>query len=133
MADKVNWKKVRKNVGRVTNKALEKTGEIADMASMHIKLKTLEAKRKEQFAILGKLTYRQIKTGESQAEKIAPVIEELDALREKILAAVTDIESAKKGKAEKAEKAETKEEAKAPIEVSDFSDVSDAVEETPEA
>ena len=47
MAD---WKKIRKKVGHATNKAIEKTGELADMASMHVKLKTLEAKRKEQEA-----------------------------------------------------------------------------------
>ena len=110
MAD---WKKIRKNVGTATNKAIEKTGELADMASMHVKLKTLEAKRKEQYAKLGKLTYRQLKSGESQAEKIAPVIEELDALQEKVFAVVADIERAKKERAAKAEAQKTaKDEAK---------------------
>ena len=99
MAD---WKKIRKKVGHATNKAIEKTGELADMASMHVKLKTLEAKRKEQYAKLGKLTYRQLKSGESQAERIAPVIEELDTLQEKIRAILEEIEQAKKQKAEKA-------------------------------
>lgn len=100
MAD---WKKIRKNVTKATNKAIEKTGELADMASMHVKLKTLEAKRKEQYALLGKLTYRQIKHGESQAEKIAPVIEELDALQDKIRSVLTDIETAKTQKQAKGE------------------------------
>jgi len=100
MAD---WKKIRNNVSKATNKAIEKTGELADMASMHVRLKTLEAKRKEQYAVLGKLTYRQLKNGESQAEKIAPVIEELDALQEKIRAVLAEIEIAKAQKAAKAQ------------------------------
>ena len=113
MAD---WKKIRKKVGHATNVAIEKTGELADMASLHVKLKTLEAKRKEQYAKLGKLTYRQLKSGESQAEKIAPVVEELDALHDKICAVVADIEVAKqqrvaKAEAQKAQKEQAKNDA----------------------
>ena len=98
MAD---WKEIRASVGRAANKAVRKTGEFADMASMRIKLKALELKRNEQYELLGKYTYRQLKSGESQAEKIAPVVERLDELRAKIQALVTDIENAKKENEEK--------------------------------
>lgn len=108
MAD---WKKIKSTVGRTANKAVEKTEEIADMASMHIKLKALEAKRKEQYAQLGKLTYRQIKSGESQAEKIAPVIEELDALGEKLKEVIAEIEAAKKQREEKKEEKKAQQDA----------------------
>ncbi len=105
MAD---WKEIRAGMGRAANKAWKKTGELADTASMHIKLKTLEAKRNEQYELLGKLTYRQLKTGESQAERIAPIIEELDAVRDKIRVLASEIEKAKREReAQKAQKDDT--------------------------
>ena len=105
--DMADWKKLKRNIGRT---AMEKTEELADMASLQIKLKTLDAKRKEQYAKLGKLTYRQIKSGESQAEKIAPIIDELDTLKEKLNALVAEIEAAKKEReAKKAAKKESEE------------------------
>lgn len=109
MAD---WKKIKRNVGRTATKAVEKTEELADMAALHIKLKTLEAKRKEQYAQLGKLTYRQIKSGDSQAEKIAPVIEELDSLRDKVNELMVEIEAAKKARQEKKEQRKEQRESK---------------------
>ena len=96
-----NWKEFRASVGRAANKAWIKTEEFADHASMQVKLKTLEAKRNAQYELLGKLTYRQIKSGESQAEQIAPVIEEIDTLREKARVLLAEIEAAKKAKEEK--------------------------------
>lgn len=98
MAD---WNRIKSTVGRTANKAVEKTEELVDMASMNLKLKALEAKRKEQYAQLGKWTYRQIKSGESQAEKIAPIIEELDALRDKLNELIAEIETAKKQREDK--------------------------------
>ena len=108
MAD---WKEIRTNAKKTANKAIKKTGEIADVASMHIRLKALEAKRDAQYKQLGKLTYRQMKTGESLVGQIAPVIEKLDELRDKIKALVAEIEAEKATrKAKKAEKAEKSEE-----------------------
>ncbi len=104
MAD---WKEIRTSAKKTADKAIKKTGELADVASMHIRLKALEAKRDAQYKQLGKLTYRQMKTGESLVGQIAPVIEKLDELREKIKALVTEIEAEKAArKAKKAEKAE---------------------------
>ncbi len=100
MAD---WKEIRTSAKKTAGKAIKKTGELADMASMHIRLKALEAKRDAQYKQLGKLTYRQMKTGESLVGQIAPVIEKLDELREKIKALVAEIEAEKA--ARKAKKA----------------------------
>ncbi len=111
MAD---WKKIRESVGRAAEKAIQKTGEVADMASMHVKLKSYEAKRNAKYQELGKLTYRQLKSGESQAEKIAPVVESLDELAEKIRAMIAEIEEAKREReAKRAEEAAEREAAKA--------------------
>ena len=67
----------------MANNAIKETGEAADLAALHIKLKALESKRDDEYEMLGRLTYRQLKTGVSQAERIAPVIENLDKIRSK--------------------------------------------------
>ena len=79
-----NWKQVRYGVGRATGKAIQKTGEIADMASLYLKLKNLNLQLNERYETLGKLTYKQLKTEASQAEKIAQIIEDIDQLREQV-------------------------------------------------
>lgn len=98
MAD---WEKIRKNLGDAAQKAKKKTGEIASDASMQIKLKSLESKRDALYEQLGKLTYRQLKTGESQAEKIAETIDALDDVRAKHRAQAVLIEKTKRERAEK--------------------------------
>ena len=98
MAD---WGKIKKNIGTAAEKAKKKTGEIAQDASMQLKLKKLETKRNELYEELGRLTYRQLKTGESQAEKIAKTIEELDEVRTKHREQSELIEKTKRERAEK--------------------------------
>lgn len=98
MAD---WEKIRKNLGVAAEKAKKKTGELVDDASMQIKLKALESKRNQLYEQLGRLTYRQLKTGESQAEKIAQTIEGLDDVRAKHRAQAALIEKTKRERAEK--------------------------------
>ena len=81
MAD---WNTVRTTIGQAASKAVHKTGEVADTASLYVKIKAAEAKLDGYYTALGKLTYKQLKSGESQAEKIAPVVDKIRALREKI-------------------------------------------------
>lgn len=87
-----NWNEFCETAKGVANKALRKTEELADVAAMRIRLKALENRRDEQYKLLGKLTYRQLKTGESQAEQIAPVLASLDRLREQIQKQKQEIE-----------------------------------------
>ncbi len=87
-----NWETVRTSVGRAATKAIHKTGEVADTASLYVKLKTAEAKLDGYYTALGRLTYKQLESGESQAEQIAPVIEHIRTTREKIRKLRNDIE-----------------------------------------
>ncbi len=96
-----NWELLKISAKRAANMALKETGEVADMAAMRLKLKTLEAKRNDGYEMLGRLTYRQLKTGVSQAERIAPVIEELDLVRAKIKKINIEIENAKTARSER--------------------------------
>ena len=62
-----NWSTVRTSVSRAASKAIHKTGEVADTASLYVKLKAAEAKLDGYYTALGKLTYRQLyKMNESE-------------------------------------------------------------------
>jgi cob(I)alamin adenosyltransferase len=91
-----NWNEIKSGVGRAANKTIKKAGEIADAASMKLKLKTLNVKLTESYETLGRLTYKQIKTERSQAEDISKVIERIDKYREDIKKLKKEIEDAKK-------------------------------------
>ena len=102
-SQKSGWEQFCAKAKKTASTVVKKTGEMADLASMQLKLKKLESKRDEQYKNLGRSTYRQLKTGESLAEKIAPVLDDLDDLRAKIRVQVEKIEAAKA--ARQAEKA----------------------------
>lgn len=99
------WEEIRTGVKVVAKKTAQKTGEVAENASMHLKLARLISKCDEQFEKLGKLTYRQLKSdGVSYAEAIAAVIARIDALTLQIAQQKAKIEKAKaKREAERAE------------------------------
>ena len=73
-----NWNEIKKSASNVAKTTIRKTGELAESATMYVKLSALRAKRDELYQKLGKLTYKQLKLGTSQAEAIARVVKELD-------------------------------------------------------
>lgn len=95
-----NWKEIRTQAGKTANKAIKKTGEIADSASKYVKLKIYDAKLSSKYEELGRLTYKQIKTETSMAERISEVIGEIDTLRAQRKALHDEIEADKKRRAE---------------------------------
>ena len=102
-----NWNEIRVKVGNAASKAAKKTEEIAHTTAKYVKLKSLDSKISAKFEVLGKLTYKQIKDEESQAERIARVIDEIDSLRAQRKALKEEIEADKQRRAEEkaAEKA----------------------------
>lgn len=106
MAD---WKKIRTNIGTAVNKTAQKTGELADTAAKYVKLKSMDMKLSSKYEDLGRLTYKQLKSGTSQAEKISETIEKIDSIRADRKALNDEIEEDKRRRAEKknAEKAES--------------------------
>lgn len=70
-----------KKVKKTAAKVVKKTGEAADIAAKYIKLQKIDSKLSDRYEVLGRLTYKQLKTGESHAEKIALNIESIDQLR----------------------------------------------------
>ena len=96
-----HWNDIKNSAKKLARKAIKETGEAADLASLHIKLKALEAKRNKEYENLGRLTYRQLKTGISQAERIAPVINNIDTIREKIRGLNEDIDAVRLAREER--------------------------------
>ena len=78
MAD---WKKIRTEVGHAAVKAAKKTGELAHSASLHIKLEGVKSAISAEYERLGRLTYKQLSSEESLAEKISEAISAIDSLK----------------------------------------------------
>lgn len=95
-----NWDEFCTQVGKVANKAVKKTEELADSASKYVKLKALDSKLDSKYEKLGRLTYKQLKSGTSEAEEIAKIIEDVDSLRIRRKELYDEIEADKKRRAE---------------------------------
>lgn len=95
-----NWNDIKVKVGKAANTAAKKTGEIADTASKYVKLKAVDVKLASKYEALGRLTYKQLKNGGSQAEKISAIIEKLDQLNEQRAAIKEEIEAEKQRRAD---------------------------------
>ena len=77
-----SWNEFCNDARRIANKAAKKTGKLAHSASLRLKLESTKNKLSAQFEKLGRLTYKQLNSGETQAEKISEVIALIDSLRE---------------------------------------------------
>lgn len=84
-------KKVKKTAARVA----KKTSEATDIAVKYIKLQRIDSRLSDRYEALGRLTYKQLKTGESYAEKIALYIQSIDQLRADRKALNEEIEAEK--------------------------------------
>lgn len=101
-----SWNKFCTSVGNVANKTISKTEELAETASMYVKLKSLQSKRDELYKKLGKLTYKQLKAELDMADEIAKIVADIDAVKSDIDVQKTKIDQAK------ADRARAKEEQK---------------------
>lgn len=86
---------IGKAIKKTAAKAIRKTEEVADVTAKRIKLRSIDSKLDERYETLGKLTYKQLKTGESQAERIALYIESIDKLRAERKAVQAEIDAYK--------------------------------------
>ena len=84
-----------KKVKKTAAKVVKKTGEAADIAAKYVKIQKIDSKLSDRYEVLGRLTYKQLKTGESHAEKIALYIESIDQLRAERKAISDEIEADK--------------------------------------
>ncbi len=72
------------NAKKATKKAANTTMELADIASLNIKLQTQSVKLSEKYEKLGKLSYDKLANEADNAEKIAKAVEEIGSMIEQI-------------------------------------------------
>ena len=105
------------SVKKATKKAVSKTMELADAASLNIKLQGLNVKLSEKFETLGRLSYKKLEgigeistdaptetSVDDTVDKIAAVVDEINKLYEEISCLKAEIKAQKE--ARKASKTE---------------------------
>ena len=97
------WNDIKGGVSKAADKTAKKANELASAAALRIKLRAMNAKLSEKYEMLGRLTYKQLKSERSQAEQIAKTIESIDKQREAIKALKARIEEEKTARAERPE------------------------------
>ena len=103
-----------RSVKKATKKAANKTMELADVASLNIKLQALNVKLSEKFEELGRLSYKKLEgigeitdaegtetAADDVVDKIATTVEEINKLYEEISCLKAEIKSAKEARAQK--------------------------------
>lgn len=77
---------------RVAGKAISKTGDISDTASLHVKLARKEADLAELYEQFGRVAYQKMKVGSNVDRKIKILIEKIDVVRAEIYSIKHEIE-----------------------------------------
>lgn len=75
------WSEFRRGVRRATSRAVSKTGDLSDTASLHVKLARKEAFLADLYEQLGRLGYQKLKTGADVDRKLEILIEKIDITR----------------------------------------------------
>lgn len=98
-------KDIRRTVKKVASKAVSKTGELSDTASLHVKIAKKEVFLSDLYEQFGRVAYQKIKTGADVDHKIKVLIEKIDIVRAEIHAINRTIEAKKLAKKEDIENA----------------------------
>lgn len=86
------WREIRRSIRKVASKAVSKTGDITDTASLHVKLARKEALLADFYEQFGRVMYQQIKTGAEVERKAKILLEKIDIVRAEIAAIKRAIE-----------------------------------------
>ena len=89
------WREIRRSIRKVASKAVSKTGDITDTASLHVKLARKEALLADLYEQFGRVQYQVVKTGTSLEHKTKVLIEKIDIVRAEIIA-INDAIAAKR-------------------------------------
>ncbi len=86
---------IGRGVKRAASKAVSKTGDITDTASLHIKLARKEANLADLYEQFGRVAYQKVKAGSSADHKMKILIEKIDIVRAEIHAIKRSIKQKK--------------------------------------
>lgn len=80
------WREIRRGIRKVASKAVSKTGDITDTASLHVKLARKEALLADFYEQFGRVMYQKVKTGADVERKAKILLEKIDVIRAEIYA-----------------------------------------------
>ncbi|MBE6548385.1 MAG: hypothetical protein E7667_05880 [Ruminococcaceae bacterium] len=106
----MNWNDIKKSVSNFADKAGKKTEEIADLATIKLKMAKLSSDREVEFSRLGKITYTKLTATDDSRD--AELTEGLSRSIEKIARMETEIASLKAEYEQKKQDAEAQKKAK---------------------
>lgn len=89
------WREIRRGFKKMASKAVSKTGDLSDTASLHVKLARKEAFLADIYEQFGRVAYQKIKTGADVDHKLNVLIEKIDVVRAEIYAINRSIEAKK--------------------------------------
>ena len=107
-----NWNEIKTSIGNFAGKTAAKTRELADTASLKIKIANKESERDVQYKALGKLAYAKlrdvnVKDPEALTESISTTLDKLDTILRELHDLKAELEARRAAKeAEKAAKEE---------------------------
>lgn len=73
-----------RGVRRIAGKAVSKTGDLTDTASLHVKLARKEANLADLYEQFGRVAYQRVKAGAAADHKMKILIEKIDIVRSEI-------------------------------------------------
>ena len=94
------WEELQHGIKKIATKAVNKTGDISDTASLHVKLARKEAFLADLYEQFGRVAYQKIKTNADVDYKVKVLIEKIDIVRAEIHAINRSIEGKKLAKKE---------------------------------
>ena len=112
-----NWNDIKKSIGNFADKTATKTRELADTASLKIKIANKESERDIQYKVLGKLAYAKLRNvavsdPEALTENISAALDKLDVILKELHELKSELEARRAAKeAEKAAKEQAKRQA----------------------
>lgn len=78
------WSDLGRGIKRTAGKAISKTGDLTDTASLHIKLARKEANLADLYEQFGRVAYQKVKAGATADCKMKILIEKIDIVRAEI-------------------------------------------------
>ena len=82
----MDWKELQEGTRALTDYAAQKINQVSDMASMHLKLKTMEYRLRELYEELGRASYQHFTEDDSGVGTITKYVEAITLLRRQIVA-----------------------------------------------
>ena len=89
------WGDFRRSARRLAGKAVSKTGDITDTASLHVKLARKEASLGDLYEQFGRVAYQKMKVGSNVDHKMKILMEKIDVVRAEIYSLKRAIEDKK--------------------------------------